>query len=356
MSEVNFYSLDEQTKKLILEAFLGDNGECVSLTSGRWGEIYIFDQGESVTPRFVCAKIPKQLANCSPEETFKRFVNELKKQLTYDHMFVHWAFDFKEVMGVPVALFRYWGNDLDKLLKQGGVSQLQKLSIMVYICVGLRHCYKKGLIVHQDLKPSNIFLRNMTEEHRNLPNIDIYNFALIADFGLANASSELGIFDGNRPYMAPEQWSKTDLSSSTDIFAIGVILYELMTDGYHPVGIKLQDFWPYQKNGNSKKWTREGAWQKWVSQGCKIDNSLSQLDSKVLTFIEKMICVNPTSRPTIDEVIAFLLELIKEKCETSYTQIEFLINHYDSQVSNESLDKRWPHLFEVWKQFEAKFG
>lgn len=196
----------------------------------------------------------------------------------------------------------------------------------------------------------------MREEYRDSPNLDIYNFALIADFGLANASSESGIFDGTRPYMAPEQWSKTDLSSFTDIFAIGVILYELMTDGHHPVGIKLQDFWPYPKNGNSKKWTREDVWQKWVSQGCKIDDFSSQLDSKVLIFIKKMVSINPTSRPTIDEVIAFLLGLIKEKCETSYTQVKFLINHYDSQVLNESSDKRWPHLFEVWERFKVKFG
>jgi hypothetical protein len=125
MSEVNFYSLDEPMKKMMLETSLKNKGKCVSLTSGMCGEIYIFDQGKSVIPRFVCAKIPKKLANCSSEETAKRFVSELRKQLTfYHHMFVHWAFDFKEVMGVPVALFRYWGNDVDKLLKQGGVSQL----------------------------------------------------------------------------------------------------------------------------------------------------------------------------------------------------------------------------------------
>jgi serine/threonine protein kinase len=226
---------------------------------------------------------------------------------------------------------------------------------MAYTCAGLRHCYNNGLIVHQDLKPSNIFLRNMRKGFRDLPDLDIYNFALIADFGLADASLEAKIFDGTRPYMAPEQWNKTDLSPSTDIFAIGVILYELITDGHHPVGIKLQDFWPYPKDGKSKKWTRENAWKKWVDQGCKIDDCTSQLDSKVLTFIKTMISTNPASRPTIDEVIAFLLELIERECETSYTQVESLINYYDQQVSNGSLEKTWPCLYRKWKRFELKF-
>jgi eukaryotic-like serine/threonine-protein kinase len=361
MTEVDFYDLDEPKKKLMLEVALGNKGKCVNLTSGRRGEIYIFDQGDNVTPRYVCAKIPKKLANCSSEETANRFVNELKKQLEfYHHEFVHWAFDFTEIAGVPIALFRYWGSDLDKLLKQGEVSQIQKLSIMTYLCAGLRHCYNKGLIVHQDLKPSNIFLRNMREEYNegsgDSLNLDIYNFAMIADFGMANAAVEVGAFDGARPYMAPEQWAKTNLSSSTDIFAIGVILYELLTDGHHPVGIKLQDYWPEPKNGNTRKWKKPEQWEKWVKHGCKIENCSSQLDSKVLTFIEKMISTDPASRPAIDEVISFLLELIKEECEASYTRVESLINYYDQQSQNGSLEKTWPYLFSVWEPFEVKFG
>lgn len=357
MSEIVFYSLNEQVRKFTLENFLEKLGKCISLTSGMCGEIYIFDQGKNVTPRFVCAKIPKQLANCSSEETSRRFINELKKQLIFYHpMFVHWAFDFKEVLGVPVALFRYWGSDLDKLLRQGEGSQIQKLSIMVYICVGLRHCYNNGLVAHQDLKPSNIFLRDMREGFPDLPNLDIYKFALVADFGLANASLESEIFDGARPYMAPEQWSKTKLSPSTDIFALGVILYELMSDGHHPVGIKLQDFWPDPKNGNSKKWTKEDAWRRWVNQGCKITGCSSQLDPKLLNFTQKMLAISPADRPTVDEVIVFLLELIKGECELSSDNVELLINYYDSQVANEPLEKRWPYLFKVWERFEAKFS
>lgn len=358
MSELNFYALDERQRKMTLEGCLGNKGKVVSTSSGMCGEIYIFDQGEHVTPRYICAKIPKQSKNCTERETAIRFINELKKQLQfYHHMFVHWAFDFTEVMGAPVALFRYWGSDLDKLINDSNASQIQKLSIMAYVCAALRHCYNKGLIAHQDLKPANIFLREIKGEFRNLPDLGIYTFALVADFGLANAFRDSGLFDGSRPYMAPEQWDKYELSSKTDVFALGVILFELITGGYHPIGIKLRDFWPQPVNGNSKKWTRSEPWEKWSKEEEKISESLLvHIDSEILALVRTMLSTSSSERPQMDEVLTSLLSLIEGRCLESYTQIQFLINYFDSQVSTESLEELWPYLFHSWKRFESKFG
>jgi len=357
-NEITFYDLNEDHKKLMLEASLGNKGKCCSLSGGLCGEIYVFDQGENVYPRYVCAKVPKRLGNASQEDTAKRFVNELERQLSFSrHMFVHWPFDFTEVMGVPVALFRYWESDLDKLLKDNSASDIQKLSIMIYTCVGLRYCYKNGLIAHQDLKPANIFLRDVKKTFSELANLDIYNIALIADFGLSNAASSSNIFDGTRPYMAPEQWNKEDLSAATDVFAIGVILYELMSGGYHPVGIKLQDYWPSPKEGNSKKWTREDSWRKWVTtSGCKIENSSYQLSRDLLILIQGMLSLKPRERPSIDEVISLLLRQIHTLSNASHEQVEFLVSYFDTEACSDPLEQQWPYLSERWKQFSNKFG
>lgn len=358
MDKIDFHALNESERKMMLEAALGNKGKCVEISGGMCGEIYKFDQGANVSPRYVCAKIPKPLNNCSKQIVAKRFVNELKLQLSfYHHMFVHWAFDFTEVLGVPVALFRYWENDLDNLICNFEISDVQKLSIMVYICAGLRHCYNNGLVAHQDLKPANIFLRDIKGRFPGLPDLDIYNFALVADFGLANASVDSGVFAGSRPYMAPEQWEESDLSPSTDVFALGVILYELMTSGYHPVGIKLRDFWPQPLNGNGKKWTRPNPWRKWATQidGCCIEPPVP-IDPVVLSLIQAMLSVDPAARPTIDEVTNSLLRLVRSHCEKSYNQIEFLLSYFDNQISTESLEKKWPYLADKWNSFEAKFG
>ncbi len=228
MDQMAFYALDEHQKKLMLEVALGNKGKSVSVFAGMCGEIYVFDQGENTFPRYVCAKTPKHLQHVPIEEINSRFVNELKNQLSYNHqMFVHWAFDFTEVLGSPVALFRYWGGDLEKVIRNSELSSVtEKLSIMVYVCSGLIHCYKNGLVAHQDLKPANIFLRDVKSEFRDLPDLDIYKLALIADFGLANAFLNSSVFGGSRPYMAPEQWSESELSPKTDVFALGVILHE----------------------------------------------------------------------------------------------------------------------------------
>ncbi len=267
MKKIDFHALNNDQKKRILEITLGNKGTCISFCEGMCGEIYIFDQGKNTSPRYVCAKIPKPLKGASTQETNKRFINELNNQLSYgNHSLAHWAFDFTEVLGSPVALFRYWDGDLDKAIRNSEFSSItEKLSTMVYICIGLSHCYESGLIAHQDLKPANIFLRDVSNKFRDLPDLGIYKLALIADFGLANAFRDSSVFGGSRPYMAPEQWSESELSPRTDIFALGGILYELMSGGFHPAGIKLNDYWPSPIEGNSKKWTKADSWKKWAA-------------------------------------------------------------------------------------------
>ena len=314
MEKLDFYTLTDQEKKIFLEAYLENKGTCIDIYSGMCGEIYIFDQGKHHTPRYICAKIPKPLGNSSLIDINYRFVNELRTQLSfYHHAFVHWVCDFSEVLGVPVALFNYWGNDLGKLVQAQNVSEIEKLAIMVYACSGLSHCYRKGLICHQDLKPANIFLKNAKKEFRGLPDLDIYNTALIADFGLANAFVTSSVFSGSRPYMAPEQWQKKDLSSKTDVFALGVILFELMTNGLHPVGIKLNDYWPEPRSDNNKKWTRPGPWEQWAKHAHINFEVAPSLESDVRELIQKMLLVDAAERPSINEIKLTILEIIKNK-------------------------------------------
>jgi serine/threonine protein kinase len=359
MSEkIDFYSLEPQHKIMMLEGVIG-RGKCIDVSGGMCGEIYIFDQGEVVTPRYVCAKVPKLLANTAPADIAQRFVAEMEKQLSfYHHMFVHWAFDFKSVMEVPVALFRYWGGDLHKLIRTGKASIVEKLSIMIYISEGLRHCQAKGLVSHQDLKPHNIFLRDIKPNYPDLPDLDIYKFPMIADFGLSNAFLDSGIYEGSRPYMAPEQWKRTVLSPATDTFALGVIFYELLTNGYHPVGIKLDEHWPNPALGNTKKWTRPDAWKKWACDGAEIVevDTIAQLLPEATSLIKQMLSCKASDRPDIGVVISTLLNQINQVHSESYKQIAFLSEYFNGQASNESLETAWPYLSERWKWFKSEFG
>lgn len=310
MSEkVDFYSLEPNSKILALEGIL-DRGQCIDVSGGMCGEIYIFDQGEVVVPRYFCAKIPKLLASASPSEVAQRFVAEMEKQLRfYHHMFVHWAFDFDSVLGAPVALFRYWGNDLDRLIREGRSSIVEKISIMIYVLEGLKHCQTKGLVAHQDLKPQNIFLRNIKQNYPNLPELDIYNFPMIADFGLSNAFLESGFYEGSRPYMSPEQWQMKELSYATDTFALGVIFYQLLTNGNHPIGIKLAEYWPNPKAGNSRRWTRPDVWRRWACEGAKIEevDAAAEIPPEAISLVKQMLSSDAQDRPNTEVVSNRLL-------------------------------------------------
>jgi serine/threonine protein kinase len=260
-------------------------------------------------------------------------------------------------MGVPVALFRYWGSDLRKIIKSSSSSDINKISIMAYLCAGLRHCYSKGLVSHQDLKPENIFIRNMRNDFSIQVEQDVYNFPLVGDFGLANASVDSDFFDGARPYMAPEQWERRPLSSKTDVFALGVILFEMMSGGFHPAGIKLSDFWPEPIEGNTKKWTKAEPWRKWASNGGAISTDVEVLvDGEILELVNKMLSSNPDERPDISLMIDDLLQLLRSRDMSSFIQVSHLISHYDSQASKVSLEESWPYLSQRWKMFKAKFG
>ena len=178
---------------------------------------------------------------------------------------------------------------------------------------------------------------------------------MIADFGLSNASIDSGIYDGSRPYMAPEQWVKKSLTPATDTFALGVIFYQFFTNGYHPVGIKLHDYWPNPVDGNSKKWTRADAWKKWACGGeiVKIDSEISQ---EMISLIKVMLSPKPTDRPDINNVKDVLLDHLINNDFKSYEQVKFLTKYFSQQASNASLEVTWPYLCERWEWFKSRFG
>ncbi|MFB2890149.1 protein kinase domain-containing protein [Aeromonas veronii] len=357
MEDIDLYSLEDELKVLMLSTTLKGDTICVAKTSGMAGDVYIFDQGENVVPRYVCIKVPKLIDGISKHDIAKRFVQELENQLDYYHnSFVNWAFDFKVVMGVPVALFRYWGSDLDKVIKSGAASEIEKLSLVYYTCLGLTHCYENGLICHQDLKPGNIFIRDLGNSLREPPNLDVYKFAIVADFGLANAFIKYSYFEGTRPYIAPEQWNKEELSPKTDMFSLGIIIYELLSNGFHPVGIKLADYWPEPLEGNTRKWLRSNEWKAWVRSGCHIKSESENVSEECEIFIQRMLSIVPSERPDVHEVKTFLLEQIKKRCVDSYSQIIAIESQLGSSGKCEPLELFHPHLHNVWTSFKARFG
>ncbi|MBU1626187.1 protein kinase, partial [bacterium] len=114
------------------------------------------------------------------------------------------------------------GISLSELISPGGIEDLSFIfDICIQMCNGMNHAHEKG-IIHRDLKPSNILLFNE-------------KMVKISDFGIAKmvnekdySKKELGIW-GTPSYMAPERFKGSIDDFRSDIFSIGVIIYELLT-------------------------------------------------------------------------------------------------------------------------------
>src|SRR5262245_9206045 len=111
------------------------------------------------------------------------------------------------------------GSDLSRQLAPGALPIEKKIQIAVDICEGLAHAHARG-IIHRDIKPANVFI---TEQ----------GHAKIVDFGLARGEASdithTGAILGTPNYMAPEQIRGEGIDQRADIFAVGVVLYELFS-------------------------------------------------------------------------------------------------------------------------------
>ncbi len=152
----------------------------------------------------------------------QRFKNELKIARKITHKNVCRIYEFTHVPEGPCISMEYVeGETLRALLNRIGVFSLPStLDIARQICSGLREAHAQG-VAHRDLKPENLMI------DRN-GNIKIMDFGVARVFA-GNASTTLGMLVGTPSYMAPEQVEGREIDQRTDIYAFGLILYEMLT-------------------------------------------------------------------------------------------------------------------------------
>lgn len=337
MNEGSFYSLSKRDKRVLLSSQMKYGGDLVDHLEGFSGNIYVFKL--PCFPNYVCAKIPKVSQNVDSEEAARRFMREIKIQrCLYYHQYVHWPFDFDFILDAPVAWFRFWDCDLSKLIGDFDFTISGRLAMLAYIADGMQHCHRKGLIAHQDFKPENVFVRNYGAEISNLPDAKVFLIPKIADFGSANLASEVGEFRGTRAYMAPEQWDKQPLGEHTTVWSIGLMAYELLSYGLHPIGEPTKP-WRNKDCQVFKRWQNDKMWKDWKKSGMVVRKELESRDAD--RFIRICMSMDPSSRPSLEEVRTTLLNLLKSESMEAYEQTAFQIEHAKLQSTK---DYDWPYL------------
>ncbi len=156
------------------------------------------------------------------KKTIERFRNELKFARKIRHKNVCQMYDLNREEGTHYITMEYvHGEDLKRLIrKMGQMSAGQVISIAMQVCEGMAEAHRLG-VVHRDLKPQNI----MIDEEGN---------ARIMDFGIARSVkgkgiTGAGVMIGTPEYMSPEQVEGKESDQRSDIYSLGVILYEMVT-------------------------------------------------------------------------------------------------------------------------------
>ncbi len=187
------------------------------LGKGGMGEVYRADDltlGQGIALKF----LPDEAAQ--DENILERFRGEVRIARRISHPNVCRVYDVGDVDGHTFFTMEYVdGEDLASLIRRIGRLPADKaLDIARQLCAGLAAAHAKG-VLHRDLKPANIML-------------DGRGHVVITDFGLAGVADEIRgaeIRSGTPAYMAPEQLAGKEVSQRSDIYALGLVLYEVFT-------------------------------------------------------------------------------------------------------------------------------
>jgi serine/threonine-protein kinase len=186
------------------------------LGRGGMGEVYRATDltlGQAVALKF----LPEAAAR--DERALVRFYNEVRMARQVTHPNVCRVYDIGQLDDVPYISMEYVdGEDLASLLRRiGRLPSDKAVEIARKLCAGLAAAHEKG-VLHRDFKPANVM-------------IDGRGNVVVMDFGLAGLTDQLqaDVHSGTPAYMSPEQLAGTEVTARSDIYALGLVLYELFT-------------------------------------------------------------------------------------------------------------------------------
>jgi serine/threonine protein kinase len=245
---------------------------------GRGGFGVVYEAHDDVLHRSVALKTLRKRGSATvPQE---RLLLEAEAAARLSHPNIVTLHDVGTSEGGPYLVMELLrGESLAARLSRGPLPPAEAVRVAWEVARGLAHAHGHG-VVHRDLKPANVFLC-------------AEGTVKVLDFGLAQAFGK-PLPDGGTPaYMAPEQRTRAPEDERTDVFALGVVLYQMLT-GERPFGLE----------GNQPLWRRA--------------RPLEIVQSPALAnLVERMLAHDPVRRPRNGGAVADELAAIQRELDTS---------------------------------------
>jgi tetratricopeptide (TPR) repeat protein len=196
---------------------------------GGMGEVWLAEQEKPVRRR-VALKLIK--AGMDTRQVIARFESERQALALMNHPSIAKVFDAGTTPeGRPFFAMEYVkGEPITCYCDRHCLTTRERLELFMKVCAGVQHAHQKG-IIHRDIKASNVLVA--IQEEKPVPKIIDFGVAKATEHRLTEQTvyTQLGVLIGTPEYMSPEQAEMTglDVDTRTDVYSLGVLLYELLT-------------------------------------------------------------------------------------------------------------------------------
>jgi serine/threonine protein kinase len=187
---------------------------------GGGGMATVYKAYQPTMDRFVALKVVRVDIAAQPQFR-ERFDREARTIARLEHRYILPVYDFGEAEGIPYLVMRYTdGGTLSDVIERGPLSPQRAIRYITQVAEALAYTHARS-VIHRDIKPANILLS--PDDH-----------VLLTDFGIAKmvadttAMTAAGMALGTPCYMAPEQVRSQPVDARTDIYALGIVLYECL--------------------------------------------------------------------------------------------------------------------------------
>lgn len=257
---------------------------------GQGGMAYVYLALDRESGRHVALKLMRDELSDDPE-FIRRFATEARAAASLDHPNIVRVLDYGQDKQTRYIIQEYVeGSTLKDLINENGAMSYQvAVPLMIQISLALEHAHKRG-IIHRDMKPQNVLITpNMT--------------AKVTDFGIARATNANtitltgGVAFGSVHYFSPEQARGGNVTERSDLYSLGIMLYEMLTgqlpfDGESSVAVAIKQLQEMPLRPSSL-----------------VEHMPRGLDDIIFKSIQK----NPerrykNSREFVDELDAFLID------------------------------------------------